>query len=189
MILWNQEATFKRHWIASFYPFEWHSNVCHLIDLFESHAKSCKRIKTTWRKKKRSHEFEKPCKRQIVTDSKARNASQINSFLKKTTNKIFMYLLAPSFCKILKNSYSRSIVMRIWHFQNQNGPFVLNKIILIQTIITFICLLALFIVQNFKNFLQQIQGYEDPSFLGPKWSICPNFFFFWKLLKSLSSTY
>ena len=41
------------------------------------------------------------------------------------------------------------------HFRAQNGPFVLNKFFLVQTIIiTFIYLLAFFIVQNLKqNFL------------------------------------
>ena len=75
-----------------------------------------------------------------------------------------MYLLAP--------------------FIRQNfGPFVLNKFFLVQTIIiTFIYLLALFIVQNFKKFLQQIQSYEDVPFLGPKWSICPKQIFFWKII-------
>ena len=59
--------------------------------------------------------------------------------------------------------------MRMCHFRAQNGPFVLNKFFLVQTIIiTFIYLLAFFIVQNFKNFLQQIQSYEDLPFLGPK---------------------
>ena len=46
MILWNQEATFKRRQIASVYPFEWHSNIWRLIDLFQCHANSCKWIKT-----------------------------------------------------------------------------------------------------------------------------------------------
>ena len=56
--------------------------------------------------------------------------------------------------------------MRMCHFRAQNGPFVLNKIFLVQTIIiTFIYLLALFIVQNLKKFLQQIQSYEDAPFL------------------------
>ena len=65
--------------------------------------------------------------------------------------------------------------MRMCHFRAQNGPFVTNKIFLVQTIIiTFIYLLALFIVQNFKKFLQQIQSYEDVQFLGPKWPISPN---------------
>ena len=55
-------------------------------------------------------------------------------------------------------------------------PFVLN-IFLVQTIIfTFIYLLALFIVQNLKKFLRWIQSYVDAPFLGPEWSICPNFF-------------
>ena len=36
-----------------------------------------------------------------------------------------------------------------------------------------IYLLAPFIVQNFKKFLQQIQSYEDVQLLGPKWPISP----------------
>ena len=39
----------------------------------------------------------------------------------------------------------------------------------------------------YKKFLQQIQSYEDASFLSPKWSICPNFFL--KLLIKFLSTY
>ena len=75
------------------------------------------------------------------------------------------------------------------HFRDQNGPFVLNKNFLVQTIvITFIYLLALFIVQNLKKFLQRIQNYDDAPFLGPNQSICPKFFFE-KLLLSFSSTY
>ena len=59
--------------------------------------------------------------------------------------------------------------------------FAMNKIFLIQTIIiTFIYLLALFIVQNLKKFLQRIQSYEDAQFLGPKWPISPNENFFRK---------
>ena len=66
------------------------------------------------------------------------------------------------------------------HFWAQTGLFVINKILMVQTIIiTFIYLLALFIVQNLKKkFLQRIQRYEDTSFLGPKWFICSNSFFF-----------
>ena len=76
------------------------------------------------------------------------------------------------------------------HFRAQNGPFVLNKIFLVQTIIiTFIYLLTLFIVQNLKKFLQWIQSCEDAPFLGPKWSICPKQIFFGKLLILFSSTY
>ena len=59
-------------------------------------------------------------------------------------------------------------------FRDHNSSFVLNKNFLVQTtVITFIYLLALFIVQNLKKFLQRIQSYEDVPFLGPKWSICP----------------
>ena len=37
----------------------------------------------------------------------------------------------------------------------------------------FMYLLAPFILQNFKKFLEPIQSYEDAPFLDPKWSICP----------------
>ena len=77
----------------------------------------------------------------------------------------------------------------MYHFQVQNDSFVLNKNFLVQTIIiTFINLLVLFSVQNFKKFLQQIESYEDAPFLGPKWSICP-IFFLGKLLITFSSIY
>ena len=73
--------------------------------------------------------------------------------------------------------------MRMCHFQAQNGTFVLKNFFLVQTIIiTFINLLALFIVQNLKKFLQRIQNYEDVPFLGPKWSICPKQNLFWKII-------
>ena len=74
------------------------------------------------------------------------------------------------------------------HFQIQNDPFVLNKIFLVQTIIiTFISLLALFIVLNLKKFLQQIQSFEDAPFLDPEWSICPTQTFFWKIIDIILS--
>ena len=46
--------------------------------------------------------------------------------------------------------------MRMCHLRAQNDPLVLNKKILVQTIIiTFIYLLVLFIVQNFLKNLQR----------------------------------
>ena len=109
-------------------------------------------------------------------------------FSRKTTNKTFMYLLAPFTLQIFeKNSLVQSWVMRMRHFRDQNDPFVMNIFFfLVQTIITtFIFLLALFIVKNFKKFLQ---SYNNAQFFGPKWSICPKCFF-GKLLTSFSSTY
>ena len=59
----------------------------------------------------------------------------------------------------------------------------MNRIFLVQTIIiTFIHLLVLCIVKNFKKSLQWIQSYEDAPFLGPKWSICPKQNFFWNII-------
>ena len=73
--------------------------------------------------------------------------------------------------------------MTVCHFRAQNDPFVLNKIFLVQTItVTFIYLLAFFIVENLKKFLYQIQSYKDVPFLGPKWSIYPKQNFFWKII-------
>ena len=83
-----------------------------------------------------------------------------------------MYLLASFIPQNLKNIFRA----------DPDGPFVMNKIFLVQTIIiTFIYLLALFNVLNFKKFLLRIQSCEDVPFLGPKWSICPKFFF-WKII-------
>ena len=52
--------------------------------------------------------------------------------------------------------------MRMCHFWAQNGPFYLNKILMVQAIIiTFIYLLVLFIVQNLKKVLT-----ADPELWG-----------------------
>ena len=92
-----------------------------------------------------------------------------------------MFLLAP----FILQSFFKKIMELIQsyedkhHFWDQNSPFVLNKFFLVQTIvITFIYLLALFIVQKLKKFLQRIQNYDDALFLAPKWPIClsENFF-------------
>ena len=112
---------------------------------------------------------------------------QIIFFLKKQLINFPCTYWPLSFSKIL-----RKFLGPIQSYENVlfSGPFIMNKIFLVQTIIiTFIYLLALFIVQNLKKFLQQIQSYEDAPFLGPKWSICPKQFFFGKLLISFSSTY
>ena len=68
------------------------------------------------------------------------------------------------------------------HFWAQNGPLVLNKFFLVQTIITFIYLLALFAVQNLKKFFQQQICCEDVPFFRQKWSICPRQIFFGKII-------
>ena len=76
------------------------------------------------------------------------------------------------------------------HFRDQDDPFVMSKIFLVQAIIiNFIYLLALFIVQNSKKFLLQIQSYEDAPFWGENGPLAPNKIFFGKLLKSFSSIY
>ena len=69
------------------------------------------------------------------------------------------------------------------HFFGPKWPICSEQFFLVQTIsITFIYLLVLFIVQNLKKIIQQIQSYEDAPFLGSKWSICSLKIFFWKII-------
>ena len=106
---------------------------------------------------------------------KAKKIATNKFFSRKTTNEIFMYLLAPFILQNLQKIKSYEDVP----FQAQNGTFALNKIFLVQTIIiTFVYLLALFIVENLKKFLQQIQSYEDAPFFGPKIVYLPQTIFF-----------
>ena len=51
-----------------------------------------------------------------------------------------------------------------------------QKFLVKTIVIIFIFLLVLFILQNLKKFLQQIQNYGNALFLDPKWSICPKCF-------------
>ena len=106
----------------------------------------------------------------------------MNFFLEKQLIKFSCTYWPLSFCKILKK-----FLGLIQSYEDV--PICHEQFFLVQTIIiTFIYLLALFIVQNLKKFLPQIQSYEDAPFLGPEWSICPKFFF-GKLLISFSSIY
>ena len=103
----------------------------------------------------------------------------MNLFLKRQLIK-FQLL---SFCKILKKFLAPIQSYEMCHFRTQNCPFFLNNIFWVQIIIiTFICLLALFVVQNLQKFLQRIQSFEDAPFLDPKWSICPKQIFFQKII-------
>ena len=73
--------------------------------------------------------------------------------------------------------------MRVCHSRAQNSSIVLNKFFLVQTfIITFIYLLAIFIVQNVKKILKQwIHSYEDVPFWAQNGPFTP--IFFWKIIK------
>ena len=103
-----------------------------------------------------------------------------------------MYLLASL---IMQNFYKKVLQLiqsykDVRYFLGPKQPIYPEQILLVQTIvITFIYLLELFIVQNFKKFLQRIQNYHHALFLGSKWSICPKQIFFGILLLSFSSTY
>ena len=78
-------------------------------------------------------------------------------------------------------------------FWAQNGPFVLNKICLVQTnIITFIYLLALFILENSKNILTADWELWGCAIFGIKQNIYPKSIYhkqkvFWKVISFLST--
>ena len=69
--------------------------------------------------------------------------------------------------------------MRICHFQAQNGPLIINKLFLVQTIIiTFIYLLALLSVQNLKKSYSISRVMRMHNFWTQKDPFAPNNFFF-----------
>ena len=69
----------------------------------------------------------------------------------------------------------------MYHFWAQNGPFVTNKIFLVQTIITFIYLLAFFIVQFLKNSYSGSRVMRMHHFWAQNGPFAPNNFF-WKII-------
>ena len=97
-----------------------------------------------------------------------------------------MYLLAPFILQNFKKIHRADpeLQIQMCHFRDQNGPFVMNKIFLVQTIIiTFIYLLALFTVQNLKKFLPRISRVlRMCHFWGQNGPFAPNKSFFWKII-------
>ena len=100
---------------------------------------------------------------------------QMNFFLEKQLTKFYVPISPFHSVKFKKNSQSRFRVMRMYHFRAQNGSIVLNKIFFGTNHYFYFHLPAgPFHCSKFlKKFIQRIQSYEDGSFLGPKWSICP----------------
>ena len=88
-----------------------------------------------------------------------------------------MHLLAPSILQKLK------ILRTDPELQPKIGQFVLNKLFLVQTIIiTFIFLLALFILQNLKQILTLDPELWECAFFGPKMVHLPQTKFVWKII-------
>ena len=78
-----------------------------------------------------------------------------------------------SLCKIYKNSYSQSKVVRMPHFWTQNGPFApLPPKFFGKLLISFLSKdQSLSLCKISKKSSQWIQSYEDVQFLGVKWPI------------------
>ena len=96
---------------------------------------------------------------------------QTNYFLQKQETFSCTYY-SLSFCKILKE------LLQLIQ-QAQDGPFVLNKFFLVQTIIIFfIYLLALFIVQNLQKIATADPKLWGCTIFGPKMVHLPKTIFF-----------
>ena len=114
----------------------------------------------------------------------------MNFFLQKKLIKFSCTQWVLSFCKFFKKFLGLIQSYEDVQFSDPKWPICHEQNLLVQTIIiTFIYLLALFIVQNLKKLLLWIQSYEDAPFLGPKQSICPRQFFLENYLILISSTY
>ena len=84
-----------------------------------------------------------------------------------------------SFCKIFKKFLGPIQSFENVPFWTQNGPFVMNKTFLAQTIIiTLIYLLALFIVQNLKKIRTVDPELWGCAIFGPKMVHLPQIIFF-----------
>ena len=113
--------------------------------------------------------------------------TNINFFLEKQLIKCTYWPL--SFSKTKKKFLRLIHSYEVVPFLGRKWPICHEQIFLAQTmIITFMYLLALFIVQNLKNILQQIQLWGCAIF-GPKMVHLPKTKIFGNLLISLSSNY
>ena len=107
----------------------------------------------------------------------------MNFFLEKQLIKFSCNYWPLSFCKILKNFFGSIQSYEMCHFRAQNGPFVMEKKFVQTIIITFIYLLSLFIVQNFKKkFTVDPELWGCPIF-GPKMVHLLQTNFFWKIIR------
>ena len=108
---------------------------------------------------------------------KRSNCPKWNFSLKKTIT--FSYIYYPlSFCKILKEFLELIQSYQDVPFLGQKWPTCPEQFFLVQTIITFIYLLAVFIVQNLqKNYTADLK-LSGCAILGPKMVHLPqnNFF-------------
>ena len=107
---------------------------------------------------------------------------QMNFFLEKQLIKFSCTYWPLSFCKILKK-----FLGLIQSYEDV--PICHEQFFLVQTIIiTFIYLLALFIVQIFIKKIAVDPELWGCIILGPKWSTCPKRKIFWKKLSILFSS-
>ena len=114
---------------------------------------------------------------------KRSNCTKSNYFLEKQLIKFSCTYQTLSLCKIFKKVLELIQSYEDVAFSGPKWAICPEQFFLVQIIIiTFIYLLALFIVQNLKKFLEQIQIYEDAPCLGPKWSICLKQNFFQKII-------
>ena len=104
-------------------------------------------------------------------------AKKINlnwSFSRKTTNRTFMYLLAPF---TLQNFEKNSTLMRMCHFKDQNDPFVMNIFFGTNRYYYFHLPISPFYCAKLKKILTEDPELWQCAIFGPKMVHLPQMFF------------
>ena len=103
---------------------------------------------------------------------------QLKFFLEKQLINFNVPICPFHSTKFLKNSYGRSKVTRISHFGHKMAHLIWTNFFRQKPLLISSTYWPFSLCKTQKNFLQQIQSYENVPFLGSKWSICPKQIFF-----------
>ena len=109
---------------------------------------------------------------------------QTKNLFEKIINIIFICLLASFTLQNLKKILEANL--ELWGyaiFGPKIPQFVASKIFWYKPLLLLSFTHWPFsLSKSFKKFLQWIQSYDNVPILGPKWSISPKHFFFWKII-------
>ena len=101
-----------------------------------------------------------------IFGSKLVHLPQTRTFSGKIINTIFIYLLNLSLCKILKNSYNGSRVIRMCHFWTQNRSICPNEFFFFFRKALFLSFMPICIPKEYWNLIGQ------ESLLALNWESC-----------------
>ena len=122
----------------------------------------------------------------VIFGHKMVHLPQTKTFLWKIVTIIFIYVLPPFILQNFKKILSAS-PEELWGyaiFASKMPQFLLHEFFWNKPLLLLSSTYWPFRLPSlgkiFKK-IQMIQSYEEAPFLGPKWSICPKFFF-WKII-------